>query len=72
LKLVALFDPLIREVLEMKYLFESTVLIEGPRFHELLPGFQATESDVAIRQTIDSYKAEMNMPVSFDPIAEPG
>jgi nucleoside-diphosphate-sugar epimerase len=71
LKLVALFDPLIREVMEMKYLFESTVLIEGPRFNELLPGFQATTHDTAIRRTIDSYKAEANPTVVFNPVTEP-
>jgi nucleoside-diphosphate-sugar epimerase len=71
LKIVSLFDPLIREVMEMKYLFESTVLIEGPRFQELLPGFQATAHDEAIRQTIDSYRVEESSAVALNPATEP-
>ena len=59
LKGVSLFSPLIREVMEMKYLWESTVLIDGPRFRDLLPDFQPTPTDQAIAETIESYRAEM-------------
>jgi nucleoside-diphosphate-sugar epimerase len=58
LRMVALFSPLIREVMEMKYLYEDTLLIKGPRFDELLPHFKATPNDQAIAETIESYREE--------------
>ncbi len=57
LRMVALFDPLMRELLEMRYLFDNTVIIDDPRRRELLPDFQATPLDEAVRATLASYAA---------------
>jgi len=58
LNAMGLFSPLIREVLEMKYLWQSTVLIDGPRMRELLPDFQPTPLDQALAETIESYRSD--------------
>jgi len=55
---MGLFSPLIREVLEMKYLWQSTVLIDGPRMRQILPDFQPTPLDQALAVTIESYRNE--------------
>jgi nucleoside-diphosphate-sugar epimerase len=72
LRLVALFSPLIREVMEMKYLYESTVLIKGPRFHALLPDFVATPTDQAIAETIKSYRVENTPVAAHNPVNQAG
>ncbi len=54
---VALFDPLMREVLEMRYLFDSAVIIDDKRRRELLPEFSATPLEQAVRETLSSYLA---------------
>jgi len=59
LDLVGLFSPLIREVVEMRYIWDTPVLIEGPRFAELLPDFKATPLETAIAATLESYREEM-------------
>jgi nucleoside-diphosphate-sugar epimerase len=72
LRLVALFSPLIREVMEMKYLWESTVLIDGPRFEELLPDFRPTPLDAALAATLDSYRTEDQQAVSTKSLPQAG
>ena len=57
LRLVGLVDPLMREVFEMRYLFDSAVIIDDPRRRELLPDFQATPLEQAVRETLESYAA---------------
>ena len=64
LSVVALFSPLIREVMEKKYLWESTVLIKGPRFKALLPDFQPTPLDQAVAQTLESYRTLAPMQIT--------
>ncbi len=55
LDLVGMFSPLIREVVAMRYIWDTTVLIEGVRFAELLPDFVPTPMDRAIAETLLSY-----------------
>ncbi len=57
LRLAALFDPLMREVLEMRYLFDRAVVIDDPRRRELLPHFTATPLPRAVQATLASYPA---------------
>jgi nucleoside-diphosphate-sugar epimerase len=52
---LSLFDPLMREVLEMRYLFDSAVIIDDPRRRELLPDFKTTPLLEAVRETLVSY-----------------
>jgi nucleoside-diphosphate-sugar epimerase len=57
LRMVALVDPLMREVMEMRYLFDRAVIIDDPRRRELLPQFTGTPLDQAVRDTLASYPA---------------
>jgi hypothetical protein len=57
LRLVGLVEPLMRDVFEMRNLFDSAVIIDDPRRRELLPDFQATPLEQAVRETLESYAA---------------
>jgi len=57
LRALGLFDPLMREVYEMRYLFDSAVIIDDPRRRELLPDFKPTPLNQAVRTTLESYPA---------------
>jgi len=59
LDVVGMFSPLIREVVAMRYIWDSTVLIEGVRFAELLPDFVPTPMDRAIAETVQSYRRDV-------------
>ena len=58
------FNPVVREVLEMRYLFDEAVVLDDPRFRQLLPTFKATPLDAAVRETLDSYRADKVKPRS--------
>jgi len=58
LSLIGLFVPLIREVVAMRYIWDTTVLLDGPRFRELLPAFQPTPHERAIADTLSSYRRD--------------
>jgi nucleoside-diphosphate-sugar epimerase len=55
LRLVALGDGTVREVMEMRYLFDESVVIDDPRRRELLPDFATTPLENAIADTVKSY-----------------
>lgn len=57
LRLAGLFDPVLRELREMRYLFDEAVIIDDARRRSLLPDFQATPLESAIDQTLQSYRA---------------
>jgi nucleoside-diphosphate-sugar epimerase len=57
LRLAAFFDPVVRELLEMRYLFDRSVIIDDPRRQALLPNFQRTPIEEAITATPQSYRA---------------
>ena len=54
MRLSALVSPLIREVLEMRYLWNEAHEIDGARFTAALPGFQATPVEQALAEAIDA------------------
>jgi len=56
LGLLGLVNPLIREVCEMRYLFESSVILHGARLRALLPDHKATPIEEAVRRTLESYR----------------
>jgi len=58
LDLIGLFSPLVREVVEMRYIWDTPVLIEGRRFADLLPDFNATPLETAIAETLVGYDVE--------------
>jgi nucleoside-diphosphate-sugar epimerase len=57
LRLAGFFDPVARELLEMRYLFDRSVIIDDPRRRTLLPDFQRTPIEDAIATTLQSYRA---------------
>jgi len=48
LRVVALFNPQVREVLEMRYLWQTPHAIDGAKLAAALPGFRATPFEEAI------------------------
>ena len=50
------FSALMREVYEMRYLFDHSIIIDDPRARLLVPEFTATPPDQAIAATLDSYR----------------
>ncbi|MSO70228.1 MAG: NAD-dependent epimerase/dehydratase family protein [Alphaproteobacteria bacterium] len=56
-RLIGLFNPVIREFAELAYLYDTTVLLSGDRLKRLLPDFRFTPLDEALKATIESYRA---------------
>ncbi|MEM7546430.1 MAG: NAD(P)H-binding protein [Pseudomonadota bacterium] len=53
LHLIAPFTPLMREVLDMRYLWQRPHRIDGALFHQLLPEFKATPLEQAVRASLE-------------------
>lgn len=64
-KLAGAFSPRAREISEQSYLFDRAVVLDDPRRRELVPEFQNTPLDDAIRATLESYPAEGAPPASW-------
>lgn len=58
LSLVAPFNPLLREVKEMRYLWDKPHQIDGTLFNELLPDFVGTPLSVAMGRAVSAYATE--------------
>jgi len=56
LKLAAMFDGTVRELMELRYLFDQAVILEGSKLRRTLPGFKETPIAEAIRATLESYQ----------------
>jgi nucleoside-diphosphate-sugar epimerase len=57
LRLLGLFNPLLREVVEMHYLFEMPVLMDDSALQELLGGVPKTSYEEGIRATLRTFQA---------------
>lgn len=57
LRLAGLFDPVVRELIELRYLFDKSIVIDDPRRQVLLPHFRWTPIEQAIADTLASYRA---------------
>ena len=55
MKLAAMFDAVIRELLELRYLYDQSVILEGSKLRLTLPDFKETPIAEAIRVTLESY-----------------
>ncbi len=55
LRLAGLADPVMRELMEMRYLWDGTVELDGAHFRRLLPDFRSTPLDQAIRAALAAY-----------------
>lgn len=56
-RLLGLHDPVIHELLEMRYLFFESVVLDDPRRRALLPDFKETPLESAVATTVESYRA---------------
>jgi len=56
LKVAAVFDRVIRELLELRYLFDSSVIMDGSKLKGLLPEFRETPIEEAVLATLESYR----------------
>jgi nucleoside-diphosphate-sugar epimerase len=56
LKLVAMFDAVIRELMELRYLYDQIVILDGSKLRRTLPDFKETAIAEAIRVTLESYQ----------------
>lgn len=71
IRLLALFVPVIREVKEMLYLYENTVLLDDTKVRNLFPDFRETPVKEALTETL-TWFAEHQLKQSFTPVTGPG
>jgi nucleoside-diphosphate-sugar epimerase len=64
LRLMALFNPFMREVLEMHYLWTTPVILDDSRLRHLLPDLTKTPYEVGIPATIEAMRAQRTVPAS--------
>jgi nucleoside-diphosphate-sugar epimerase len=70
LRALGLYDGTVRELQELMYLFEHTLLLSDAKLRRLLPHFQYTPIDDAIATTLQSYRKGPGLPAP-PPGAEP-
>ena len=58
LRIMGLFNPFLREVVEMHYLWTTPVELDDAGLHRLLPDLHKTEYEIGIGATIDAMRAE--------------
>lgn len=69
--LMGLFVPVVREVKEMLYLYENTVLLDDAKVRALFPDFRQTPMAQALTETL-TWFAKHRLKQSFTPVAGPG
>ncbi len=57
-RLLGIFSPFLREVSEMRYLFENPVLLDDSALRGLLPGLRKTPYDEGIRLSVDAARRQ--------------
>lgn len=55
-RLMGLYDAQLRELMELRYLFDDAVTLDDPRRRELLPDFVPTPLETAVRETVAGYR----------------
>lgn len=66
ISLLGLFMPVLREVKEMLYLYENTILLDDAKVRALLPDFQPTPMPQALTETL-TWFAKHQLKRSFTP-----
>ena len=69
INLLGLFVPVLREVKEMLYLYENTILLDDAKVRALFPDFQPTPMSQALTETL-TWFAEHILKRSFTPVAQ--
>lgn len=57
IKLIGWFQPMMREVVEMLYLYQNSILLDDTRLRALLPGFRETPLETAFADTLAWFRA---------------
>ena len=60
LRVMGLFSPLMREMVEMNYLFQTPVIMDDSAIHGLLGNIKKTSYDDGIRETLRRMKSSVN------------
>ena len=68
-KVMGWFIPVLREVKEMGYLYENTVLLDDSRIRLLFPDFTETPLTEALTQTLSWFASQKNLPFTPEPQA---
>ncbi len=66
LKMAGMLSKETRELLDLQYLFEGGVLTEGGKFKKLVSSFKYTPPELAIDETVVSYRKELEGPEGED------
>lgn len=70
IRLVGLFDPVVREVGEMLYLYNNTVLLDDTKVRRLFPDFRETPMNDALTETL-TWFARCRLNMTFSPVSQP-
>ena len=62
LYLAGALNPALMELLEIRYLWKESVIIDDARRRQVLPDFRPTPIDAAIDATLESYRADLLKP----------
>ena len=57
LKILGLFNPLMKELVEMMYLQETPVILDDSKLAAKLPGLRKTSYDEGIQRTLEWMRA---------------
>jgi nucleoside-diphosphate-sugar epimerase len=57
-RVLGIFDRQARGLLELRYLWDQSVVLTSRRLPELLPSFRVTPVEEAVRATLESYRVE--------------
>jgi nucleoside-diphosphate-sugar epimerase len=58
LRVMGWFNPLMREMVEMNYLFQTAVIMDDSAIHRLLENIKKTSYEDGIRQTLSAIKSQ--------------
>jgi nucleoside-diphosphate-sugar epimerase len=59
LRVLGMFDPFLKEVVEMHYLWSTPVVLDDNRLRRLLPDLRKTTYEEGVRQTLDTLRLEV-------------
>ncbi|GAB4037451.1 NAD(P)H-binding protein [Spirosoma gilvum] len=69
IRLLGLFMPVLREVKEMLYLYENTIILDDSKVRALFPDFQPTPMKQALTETL-TWFAEHELKRPFTPVTQ--
>jgi hypothetical protein len=58
LRVMGLFNPFLREVVEMHYLWTTPVALDDRRLRQLLPNLRKTSYEYGVQATLESMRSK--------------